>query len=93
VELVVLEMAFTDPLARRRFTARHDVTATLPRQAELCAAITAFPVTGVFTFVRDGELTTAGLRGSRVAELVSDLAAANQVSDDVRTLMHTGELR
>jgi len=92
VDLVVLEIAFPDPLARRRFLATEGFTATLPRQAELATAITAFPVSGVFTFVRDGELTTAGLRGSRVAELIRDLAAANQVADDVRGLMHTGRL-
>jgi hypothetical protein len=49
-------------------------------------------VSGVHTFVRDGALTTAGLRGSRVAELITDLAAANQVADDVRHLMETGRL-
>lgn len=93
VSLVVLEIAFVDPLARRRFFATDAFTATLPRQAELASSITAFPVSGVFTFVRDGELTTAGLRGSRVAELISDLAAANQVAPDVRQLMHTGTPR
>jgi hypothetical protein len=93
VRLVVLEIAFVDPLARRRFFATDAFTATLARQAELVASITAFPVSGVFTFVRDGELTTAGLRGSRVAELIRDLAAANQVGEDVVHLMHTGTTR
>ena len=93
VALVVLEIAFVDPLARRRFSATDAFTATLARQAELAAFITAFPVSGVFTFVRDGELTTAGLRGSRVAELIRDLAAANQVGEDAVHLMHTGTPR
>jgi hypothetical protein len=93
VTLVVLEIAFVDPLARRRFFATDAFTATLARQAELAASITAFPVSGVFTFVRDGELTTAGLRGSRVAELIRDLAAANQVGADVVHLMRTGAIR
>jgi hypothetical protein len=90
VQLVVLEVAFTDPLARRRVFASEAFRATLPLQAQLARHITAFPVTGVFTFVRDGSLTTAGLRGSRVAELISDLAAANQVAPDVEHLMRTG---
>ena len=47
----------------------------------------------VCTFVRDGRLTDAGLRGSRTAELITTLAALNQVSDDVRHLMRTGTLR
>jgi hypothetical protein len=93
VELVILEIAFVDPLARRRFFASDAFRATTDQQAALAAYVTPFPVTGVHTFVRDGRLSTAGLRGSRVAELISDLAAANQVGDDVRHLMATGEPR
>lgn len=92
VQLVILEIAFTDPLARRRFTGSTAHQEMLDEQVELIAAATAFPVSGVYTFVRDGALTTAGLRGSRVAELITDLAAANQVADDVRHLMETGRL-
>lgn len=90
--LVVLEIAFRDPLARRRFFDSAGFVATTSRQAELVSAITAFPVSGVFTFVRDGELTTAGLRGSRVAEIIRDLAAANQIGDDVQHLMRSGRI-
>ena len=93
VTLVILEIAFTEPLGRRRFFASEAFRDTTADQAALAASITAFAVSGVFTFVRDGELTTAGLRGSRVAELIGDLAAANQVGDDVRHLMHTGRTR
>lgn len=90
VQLVILEIAFTDPLARRRFTSSAAHLDMLAEQVDLVAAATAFPVSGVFTFVRDEVLTTAGVRGSRVAELITDLAAANQVSDEVRQLMETG---
>ena len=93
VRLVVLEVVFTDPLARRRAFESDEFTATLPAQRELAQHITAFPVSGVFTFVRDSSLTTAGLRGSRVAELIRDMAATNQVADDVVGLMHTGALQ
>jgi hypothetical protein len=93
VGLVILEVAFTDPLARRRILDGAAFRATLAAQGGLAAHITAFPVSGVFTFVRDGALTTAGLRGSRVAELISDLAAANQVGADVQHLMRTGLLQ
>jgi hypothetical protein len=91
-DLVILEIAFVDPLARRRFTGSDEHAAHLRDLAPLVTAVTAFPVSGVHTFVRDGVLTTAGLRGSRVAELIDDLAALNQVSDEVRHLMHTGRL-
>jgi hypothetical protein len=90
VELAVLELAFTDPLARRRFLDGDAFAATHDRWAALASSVTPFPVTGVHVFVRDGGLTTAGLRGSRVAELISALAAANQVGDEVVHLMRTG---
>lgn len=90
VRLVILEVAFTDPLARRSAFESAPFQALLPRIAELAAHATPFAVSGVFTFVRDGALTTAGLRGSRVAEVIRDLAATNQVADDVTTLMRTG---
>ncbi|WP_219815468.1 hypothetical protein [Arthrobacter sp. B0490] len=92
VSLVILEIAFIDPLARRRFYASPEYQSTLTHQEDLAAFITAFPVSGVFTFVRDGELTTAGLRGSRVAELITAMAASNQVEPAVQTLMHTGRM-
>lgn len=92
VELVVLEIAFTDPLARRRFFQSPAFTETVAEQERLAASITPFLVSGVFTFVRDGALTTAGLRGSRVAALIGELAASNQVRDDVVHLMRTGAL-
>lgn len=85
-DLAVLELAFADPLARRRFFASDAFAATTEAQRETAASITAFAVTGVFTFVRDACLTTAGLRGSRVAELIDDLAALNQTAPEVTEL-------
>jgi hypothetical protein len=93
VSLAILEIAFVDQLARRRFFAGKLFKDTMSTQASLASHITPFAVSGVFTFVRDGQLTTAGLRGSRVAELIDDLAALNQIGDDVRQLMHTGRLK
>jgi hypothetical protein len=90
VSLVIIEIAFKDSLARRRFFESDAYTSTLETQAELAEFITPFAVSGVFTFVRDGQLTTAGLRGSRVAELIVDLAALNQEGADVTELMHFG---
>jgi hypothetical protein len=49
-------------------------------------------VEGVHMVVRDGRTTDAGLRGSRVAELIMTVAASNQVSDEVRHLMPLGGL-
>ena len=86
LRLAILELAFTGSLARRRFFDSDAFTATLDQQRTVLAHATAFAVSGVFTFVRDATLTTAGLRGSRVAELIDDLAAANQTSDEVARL-------
>jgi hypothetical protein len=46
----------------------------------------AYLVTHVFTFVRDGKLTMAGLRGSRVAEAISRIGASNHAAEDVTRL-------
>ena len=46
----------------------------------------------MYTYVRDKELTLAGLRGSRPAQLIERLGAVNQTADDVRHLMLTGGL-
>jgi hypothetical protein len=85
-ELAILELAFTDPLARRRFFDSAAFRATIEHQQAAAASITTFKVSGVYTFVRDGGLTTAGLRGSRVAALIDDLAALNQTEPQVARL-------
>ena len=54
------------------------------------AHVSAFAVSGVYTYVRDKQLTTAGLRGSRQAQLIERLGANNQIAADVRELMQTG---
>jgi hypothetical protein len=93
VHLVIAEIAFSNPLARRRVHASPTFEDSQPHQGRLVSHLAAFAVSGVHTFVHNSQLTTAGLRGSRVAELINDLAAANQVSDDVTHLMRTGNLR
>ena len=40
-------------------------------------------MSGVYTYVHAGELTTAGLRGSRAAELIKKLGAVNQTQPEV----------
>jgi hypothetical protein len=55
----------------------------LARQATHIDALAAYLVTGFYTFVRDGRPTTAGLRGSRAAELIEAAGAANQLEEPV----------
>lgn len=89
-ELVVLEIAFTSPLARRRFFQSDAFQNTLPEQSKHIAQLKAFAVSGLYTYVRDKSLTTAGLRGSRAAELIEYLGAVNQVQPDVKELILKG---
>jgi hypothetical protein len=88
--IAVLELAFESPLTRRAFFESDTFTATHAAQQAHIAYVSAFAVSGVYTYVRDKQLTTAGLRGSRQAQLIERLGANNQLADDVRGLMHTG---
>ncbi|PYE23019.1 methylmuconolactone methyl-isomerase [Rhizobium sp. PP-CC-3A-592] len=90
--IAVLELAFANPLARRHFYGSDLFEATVADQKAHISYATAFAVSGIYTYVRNKELTTAGLRGSRQAQLIETLGAANQISADVRTLLHKGKL-
>jgi hypothetical protein len=85
--------AFESPLARRRFFESQTFQATLAGQTKHIAQLKAFAVSGLYTYVRDSQLTTAGLRGSRAAELIDYLGAANQRGSDVEHLLLTGTLQ
>jgi hypothetical protein len=90
--IAVMEIAFETPLARRAFFESDVFRATQDSQKTHIAYVSAFAVSGVYTYVRDKQLTTAGLRGSRAAQLIERLGANNQVAADVRDLMQTGSL-
>jgi hypothetical protein len=90
--IAMMEFAFETPLTRRAFFESDVFRATQDSQKTHIAYVSAFAVSGVYTYVRDKQLTTAGLRGSRAAQLIERLGANNQVAADVRYLMHTGSL-
>jgi len=92
VSLAVMEIVFASPFSRRTFLDSSTYQKTLEKQKEHVSHLSAFRVSGVFTYIRDGVLTTAGLRGSRAAELIRDLGAINQVTPEVDRLLHTGKL-
>lgn len=92
-QLAIVEVAFTSPIARRQFFASPSFQKSLPGQAAHISQLKAFAVSGVYTYVQDGELTTAGLRGSRAAELIEYLGAVNQLQPPVEQLMLTGQLK
>lgn len=92
-ELAIMEIAFESPLSRRRFFESQTFQRTLAGQSTHIAQLKAFAVSGLYTYVRDGQLTTAGLRGSRAAELIEYLGAANQRTPEVEHLLLKGEVK
>ena len=90
--VAILDIAFATPMTRRKFYASDAFQRTKADQQAHIAQASAFAVSGVYTYVRDAELTVAGLRGSRPAQLIERLGAANQVADDARHLLFTGRL-
>jgi hypothetical protein len=90
--IAVLELAFATPLARRAFYATDAFAAATAGLSNDVAHATAFAVSGVYTYVRDKTLTLAGLRGSRPAQLIAQIGAVNQVTEEVRHLLMTGQV-
>jgi hypothetical protein len=90
--IAVLDLTFATPLARRRFFQSDHFINTVEEQKRHVGHVTAFAVSGMYTYVRDKELTLAGLRGSRPAQLIERLGATNQTAEDVCHLLLTGHL-
>jgi hypothetical protein len=82
-DIGVIEIGFASALTAREFHESETYRATIEDQGRHLRSVGAFLVTGVYTYVRDGVLTTAGLRGSRTAELIERIGAINQTRDEV----------
>ena len=76
--LAMMEIAFATPLDRRQFYLSDTFQSTIPDQKHHIRFASPFAVSGVYTYVRDGRLTSAGLRGSRTAQLITKLGASNR---------------
>jgi hypothetical protein len=83
LNLAIAEVAFTSARTAREFFASPAFQKVLAGQGEHIDALGAYLVTGFYTFVRGGRPTTAGLRGSRPAELIETAGAANQLEPAV----------
>ena len=83
LNVAVAEIAFENALTANAFFAGSSFQQMLAGQAKHLDAIGAYLVSGFYTFVRDGIPTPAGMRGSRSAELIDAVGAANQLSPDV----------
>ena len=83
LHLAIVEVAFENARTANEFFARGPFQKVLRQQPQHIDAIGAYLVTGFYTFVREGALTVAGLRGSRSAELIDSIGAANQLAREV----------
>jgi hypothetical protein len=83
LNLAIAEIAFTSALAARSLFDSAEFRKIHERQSQYIDAIGVYLVAGFYTFVRDGQPTLAGVRGSRPAELIQKLGAANQLDDKV----------
>lgn len=84
--LAVAEIAFASPLAAQSLFRSARFKQMLSEQAQYVDAVGVYRVTGFYTLVRDGQPTTAGLRGSRAAALISSMGALNQLDDGVTAI-------
>ncbi|MGY4929126.1 EthD domain-containing protein [Streptomyces sp. 900105755] len=89
LDVSILDIAFDSPLTARSCFATDEFSAIQDEQAEHVRAIKILPVSGVYTYVRDGVPTTAGLRGSNTALLIQAVGARNQTQDEVTRLFVT----
>lgn len=89
----VLEVVFADRAALDRFAAGRAWTGSVQHQQLALAAAHAYHATRTYCARFNGELTTVGLRTAAVAEQIAALGAANQLSDEVRHLILTGQPR
>jgi hypothetical protein len=83
LHLAVAEVAFENARTASELFSGSGFQKMLNHQPQHLDAIGAYLVTGFYTFVRDGRPTAAGLRGSRSAELIDVVGAANQLTPDI----------
>jgi catechol 2,3-dioxygenase-like lactoylglutathione lyase family enzyme/limonene-1,2-epoxide hydrolase len=81
------EIAFSNPLEMEKFFASKEYATAVKNQAEYVKQINPFPERSAYTFVYDGQMTLAGQRSSKVADLIAKLGATNQLKKDVVSLM------
>jgi len=86
------EIAFRTGLEREIFFAKDSSYDKATKDhAHYVSQISPFPESAGYTFVYNGKMTLAGQRGSRTAQLITDLGATNQVRDDITKLMGIAE--
>ena len=85
------EIAFLNNLEREKFFASSEYATAIKDAVKYIKQIQAFPERTAYTFVYDREITLAGLRSSKVADLISTIGATNQLQDSIVSLMTSSE--
>ncbi|WP_242045739.1 MULTISPECIES: nuclear transport factor 2 family protein [unclassified Calothrix] len=85
------EIAFLNPLDREKFFASADYAAALQDAAKYIKQIQPFSERSAYTFVYNSQMTLAGQRSAKVADLITKIGAANQIQNDIVSLMINGQ--
>ncbi|ALU61339.1 hypothetical protein ACA40_16290 [Pseudomonas syringae pv. lapsa] len=86
LNIVMMELVFESAWRRRTYYASEQFKTITQGISKHVRYITPFGVSGVYTYVRDALMTTAGVRGSRQAELIRQLGAINQTRPEIESL-------
>lgn len=86
-----IEIAFKNRLEMEKFFASEEYQGTIAEQAKYIKQISCFPERTAFTFIYEDKMTIAGLRGSKVANLIKNIGATNQLKDDIVKLVAKNE--
>lgn len=82
-----VEIAYWNRLELELLFASKEYQELLSEHQKYVKQIRPFPERSAYTFVNDGKMTLAGQRSSTVAQLIMDIGAANQLQEDVVSLM------
>lgn len=80
------EIAFANPLEMEKFFASKEYAEAVKDQAKYVERLYPFPERSTYTFVYNGELTLAGQRSSKVADLIARIGATNQLKENIASL-------
>lgn len=83
---IALELSFEDMHALWQYFDSDRFATTTASQSQYFRDIQAYRVRELHTFVEGGRLTTAGLRGASVADLIRETGATNQLEPDVEMM-------
>jgi len=84
--IAVIEVGFANALQAQTLFGSDAFKSAQQYVSAHIQALAAFLVTGVYTYVRDGKPTAAGLRGSRTAEIIEQIGAVNHLEPAVTDL-------